>query len=109
VNAAEGRAVVMHRALGQCEVGVAPGCIPSQPEWHHRKLRSRGVDHGPANGLAACRPCHRWIHLNVAEAAGYGWVLPSTCTKPSAVPALVRRRGVDPPAPVTLTAGGTYG
>jgi len=95
----EGRAQVMHRALGACEI-ESPACEHTTPDWHHRQSR-RGGAHGPDNGLAACRPCHRWVHANPAAAQANGWTV-SLWADPATVPALVRGH------PVTLTAGGTY-
>lgn len=42
--------------------------------------------HSPANGLAACRDCHTWIHLNVTQAELLGWLVPrgfSSATTPA--------------------------
>lgn len=99
--------MVMHRALGRCEVQVVPSCRPGEPEWHHRQRRGHAHDHAPSNGIAGCRPCHSYIHAHPEESRDRGWIVPTT-TSPAVVPALVRRRGVDPPQLVTLTPGGTY-
>jgi hypothetical protein len=98
--------MVMHRSLGRCEVGVACGGLSSQPEWHHRQLR-RGGNHGPENGIAACRDCHGHIHANPELAVERGWIV-SQYADPAAVPAILMRLGSHPPEPVLLSAGGTY-
>lgn len=95
----EGRAQVMHRALGACEI-ESPACERTAPEWHHRQSRRGGV-HSPDNGLAACRPCHGWVHANPATARANGWTV-SLWVDPATVPAVVRGY------PVTLSPGGTY-
>lgn len=106
VEEAEGRAMVMHRAAGRCEVGMSPGCATSLPEWHHRQSRRMG-DHRPSNGLAACRACHSWIHANPGESIRLGWIVP-TWEDPAGVLALVLLRGQYPPEWARLTVGGTY-
>jgi hypothetical protein len=96
----EGRAQVMHRALGVCEVRVTEDCRRREPEWHHRQSRRTGR-HGPENGLAACRSCHGWVHAHPEEATRNGWIVP-TWAEPEDVRALIV--GVYR----TLTRGGTY-
>lgn len=108
VTEAEGRAMVMHRALGRCEVGVDPGCVTSQPEWHHRQRRGHARDHRPCNGLAACRPCHSWIHAHPVDAMAKGWIVSTSVPTPAPVAALVRMRGESAPTWCELTPGGTY-
>lgn len=105
---AEGRAMVMHRALGMCEVQVVPGCRQGEPEWHHRQSR-RADDHRPSNGLAVCRPCHNWLHAHPREAVAHGWiVLVAGNLPPAEVAVLLHPRGTGPAVWVNLSPGGTY-
>lgn len=102
--------MVMHRSLGRCEVGVVINCDTSHVEWHHRQRRGR-QDHRPSNGLAACRPCHAWIHAHPQEAVAKGWIVLAvgdTGVPPQEVAAWVRARGESQPEWYTLTTGGTY-
>jgi hypothetical protein len=92
--------MVMHRALWQCEAQVRDTCTGDTPDWHHRQRRGIGR-HGPENGLAACRPCHAWIHAHPELARTWGWIVPTT-TDPTGVQAMVRGQWR------TLTPGGTY-
>lgn len=96
----EGRAQVMHRASGVCEVRCSPLCEPRRPEWHHRQSR-RGGRHGPENGLAACRACHSWIHAEPEQAREQGWMV-GMWEEPEEIPARIAGEFR------TLTAGGTY-
>lgn len=109
VTPEEGRAMVLHRSLGRCEVQVSPVCRPDGPvDWHHRQRRGNG-DHRPSNGLAACRACHAHIHLHPEEAWGYGWI--STAlgrADPVTVPVLLHPRGEPQATWVLLSHGGTY-
>jgi hypothetical protein len=97
----EGRAQVMHRALNHCELEVYDVCDPTAHlDWHHRQSRRTGI-HGPHNGLAACRPCHAWVHAHPEQARRHGWLVP-THTDPATVPATIRG------TTRALTPGGTY-
>jgi hypothetical protein len=96
----EGRAMVMHRALDRCEV-ESPVCTHDTPHWHHRQSRRTGI-HGPHNGLAACPPCHAYIHTHPRQALDMGWIINTWTDDPETAPAKVRGRWV------TLTKGGTY-
>ena len=98
--------MVMHRALGRCEVGVDPRCISSRTEWHHRQRRREG-DHQPSNGLSVCRWCHVHIHTHPEEARMYGWIV-SFAAPPEDQPAFLRLHGEGERRWVTLTPGGTY-
>lgn len=100
--------MTMHRALGRCEVGAVPGCITSQPEWHHRQRRGNG-DHRPSNGIAACRPCHTHIHAHPEESRSCGWIVSATKeVDPVVIAAWLRPHGNGEPRFVGLSHGGTY-
>lgn len=53
-------------------------------DCHEKRTRGRtGGVHGedwldPDNIMALCRPCHRWVTVNVKEAEELGFLLPST-------------------------------
>lgn len=96
----EGRAQVMARAGNFCEVRTV-ACDASTPQWHHRQSRRGGI-HGPENGLAACRPCHDWVHAHPGTSRANGWIVTMFCPDPATVPVKVHGRWI------TLTHEGTY-
>ena len=67
--------IVDERSGGMCEVR-ADGCTGRAEHHHHRKMRSAGVDHSPANILAACSFCHHAAH-HASERYVMGWLLHS--------------------------------
>lgn len=69
---ARGCALVDERACGRCE---RCGRFVAKAEHHHRKLRSRGVDHRPSNLVRLCLRCHKWAHANPADATTDGWMV----------------------------------
>lgn len=61
------------RAAGRCEAQVwAADCTGRAEHALHMQLRSQGGSDDPANLLAVCHRCHRWIHDNPAAAQGLG-------------------------------------
>ena len=69
------RLVVTKRANGICE-----RCLQPKPLYlHHRKQRSLGGLHTPANLVAVCARCHDHIHDYDSDALMYdtGWLLRS--------------------------------
>jgi 5-methylcytosine-specific restriction endonuclease McrA len=67
------REAVLERCHGRCEAGT-PACTGRVDHMHHRRLRSQGGTHDPANLLAVCQPCHDHIHHRPAEAYERGWL-----------------------------------
>lgn len=49
-------------------------------DWaiHHRKRRSQGGDHSPANLVTVCQLHHGYIHDRPEWARGHGWLLRGT-------------------------------
>lgn len=74
------RRLVRLRSGGMCELK----CNRIADQMHHRKLRAHG-DHRAENCLHLCRMHHDWIHANVMDAYGRGWLVRSTLD-----PALVK-------------------
>lgn len=72
----ESARAVIRRSRGRCEAG-APGCLKVGQHLHHRRFRSAGEDHSPANLLHVCRVCHEWIHANKRRAKRLGWAISS--------------------------------
>jgi 5-methylcytosine-specific restriction endonuclease McrA len=70
------RKVVWERARGRCE-RCETGLYVTTWHAHHVKLRSRGGTDDPANLVALCPPCHRWVHANPTLAENEGWMLAS--------------------------------
>lgn len=80
-----GRALVGARSGGLCEC-----CGMRQAaEWQHRVRRSQGGTWDGANGLHACRPCHKWITEHPKQARIRGWHVWSH-EDPASVPVLRR-------------------
>lgn len=67
------REAVMQRAGWRCEIGSAV-CIRVAAHAHHVLPRSAGGGHEAENGLAACAPCHSYLHANPAEAYERNWL-----------------------------------
>jgi hypothetical protein len=86
---AEGRAAVLERSWGRCEL-----CGRAAPEaWAHRVARSHLGAWCPLNGLALCEGpegCHPWTHRNPGLARAGGWIVPGW-GDPRAVPVWLRR------------------
>lgn len=94
------RRLVRERARDMCELCGAPGDDP-----HHRKLTGMGGggDHGAANLLFLCRPCHDSVHLGDAQwAREQGWMV-SRWADPRQVPVALGGRLV-----VFLDDAGNY-
>lgn len=70
------RRLVVARCAGLCDVCGLP--LDGAPDLHHRKLRSRGGDHNPANLIGAHRRCHRRVHQHPAWATDCGLMVPAT-------------------------------
>lgn len=97
----ETRVAVFERAQGLCEVNVRYGdvCVDVASDVHHRVPRGLGGCHGEAREvsdrlssvMAACRPCHSWVHERPEAAATNGWLV---------------RRGVDASAVPVWVRGG---
>lgn len=83
------RDLVMTRAEGLCE-----GCGKAEPlEWSHRKARSQGGPWCASNGMALCRPCHRFAHAHPIVAKQLGWHV-SSYSNPETRLAWTRRHGL---------------
>jgi len=73
------RRAVKRRSEGSCEVCGCGGA----DHMHHRKLRSQGVDHSPANLLHVHFGCHKEIHGNPERSYAlghlvHGWADPAS-------------------------------
>jgi hypothetical protein len=79
-----GRAVVVGRSLGFCQLGDGR----QGKEWAHRLSRGRGGTWAPVNGLWLCSFHHRMTHQAHGLSRDCGWMV-ETGTHPSAVPALI--------------------
>ncbi len=67
-------AAVRARSGNRCEVRIATICTGWHDHTHEIKARSAGGSiTDPANCLAVCYPCHRWIdeHANAARELGF--------------------------------------
>jgi len=70
------RAVVLARARYACEARLGPSCdFDYALDLHHRKRRSQGGPHTPANLVALCRPCHRAVHNHPAASFEVGLLI----------------------------------
>jgi 5-methylcytosine-specific restriction endonuclease McrA len=68
------RAAVLERSQGVCEACGGPGA----DHMHHRRLRSQGGRHEPANLLHIHGvPCHLDIHLNPDRSYALGHLVRS--------------------------------
>ena len=57
-----------------CEVRVE-GCKGRSTDVHERLTRARGGDIlDETNCIAACGPCHMWVHDHPIEAHERGWL-----------------------------------
>jgi hypothetical protein len=71
-------ALVLQRPCGGIGNGNCERCGKEPPtDPHHRKLRSRRGPDVPSNIAALGSGCHRWCHLNPAEAEDTGWIVAS--------------------------------
>lgn len=68
------RRTILDRDGGRC---VRCALLGEAMHLHHRKLRSQGGTHTPANGVTLCARCHRWVHANPQRAAGLGLIVKS--------------------------------
>ena len=77
---ARGRAIVMERSGGVCEVARQGVCLGKATSIHHRQKRSHGGTWNPSNLLHTCgdgtRGCHGWIeaHPKLANEDGL-WMM----------------------------------
>jgi len=88
VDEKQGRRFVWRRAGEWCEIRVAGVCAGAATDWQHRRNRSQQGTWAASNGLALCRPCHRYVHENPAEAMASGWTVPSW-KDPASTPVLL--------------------
>lgn len=77
---------ILERAGGQCEAWISGVCNTRSEHIHHRKLRSGGGLHTPANGLSICHLCHDHVHRNPKEAMEHGWIVSRYVDDPASVP-----------------------
>lgn len=73
------RRTVLARSAGLCE-RCARWLANIPADIHHRRPRGMGGTskpeiHQPANLLALCRDCHRWVEENRALALEQGWLI----------------------------------
>lgn len=57
-----------------CEAGVVGVCTRRAQHRHHIVRRSQGGSDHWTNTMDVCRPCHRYIHANVAWAKAQGFL-----------------------------------
>jgi hypothetical protein len=63
------------RAHGRCEAHIAAAACTGRAEHaHHILMRSQGGSDDPANLLAVCHGCHRWIHDHTGWAYERGFL-----------------------------------
>ncbi len=62
------------RAHGLCEAQASVACTGRAEHVHHILLRSQGGSDDPANLLAVCHRCHRWIHDYPERSYREGWL-----------------------------------
>lgn len=67
------RREVSERSGFRCELGCGERAI----HLHHRRLRSQGGKHEPANLLHVCRAHHDAIHANPERSYCLGWLVRS--------------------------------
>lgn len=79
------RDAVSARAGGWCDWCGDP--LGTHSDKHHRKLRSRGVEHTIENLVDVHHGCHMWIHENPKEATARGFMVHSW-EDPAIVPVL---------------------
>lgn len=82
------RDTVAARSQGRCEIQAPGPCTGAATDWHHRQRRREG-DHSPANGLHACRRCHRLAHDRPELARSFGWIV-SAHANPAEAPLMLR-------------------
>ena len=80
------RAAVLQRCEGLCE-RCARWLANIPADLHHRRPRGMGGTsdpdiHQPANMLALCRVCHRWVEDNRTVALEQGWLISQHDTRP---------------------------
>lgn len=63
---------VAARSGGFCEMKVEGICTTYANDFDHVKNRSQLGEHSAENGLAACRPCHRFKTENPNAASDLG-------------------------------------
>lgn len=84
----------VRRAVRERSGGICEACGTDRAEHvHHRKLRSQGGRHEPANLLHVSHACHAEIHATPKRAYGLG-LLVRRADDPASVP--VRMFGVGP-------------
>jgi hypothetical protein len=79
--------VVRHRSGGRCEARWE-NCTGRAEHAHHRLRRSQGGGHTPENLLDVCGICHLSIHSQVARAVNAGFLVRSTATAGTRIPAV---------------------
>ncbi len=82
------RQLVRGRSLGLCEIRIDGICTSRATDWSHRESKGVGGKWRAANGLDACRQCHRYITERPAEAYEHGWFVHSY-DDPATVPVLI--------------------
>ena len=74
------RELLFSRCKGYCEK-CGFSLDPETADFHHRKLRSRGGEDTPQNGILVHHKCHLQhkdsIHDNPKKAKEMGWMCPS--------------------------------
>lgn len=82
------RQLVRGRSLGLCEIRLDDICTDRATDWSHRESKGVGGKWRAANGLDACRQCHRYITEHPALAYEHGWFVRSH-QDPAEVPVLI--------------------
>jgi hypothetical protein len=71
------RQLLRARSLGLCEIRLDDICTGRATDWSHRESKGVGGKWRAANGLDACRQCHRHITEHPALAYEHGWFVRS--------------------------------
>lgn len=82
------RQLVRARSGGLCEIRLDGICTGRATDWSHRESKGIGGKWRAANGLDACRQCHRHITEHPALAYEHGWFVHSYAD-PAEVPVLI--------------------
>lgn len=69
---------VTARSGGRCEARVDRRCQGAAHDFHHVQFRSQGGRNHASNLLHVCKPCHKWVHRNIAAAIERGLAHPDT-------------------------------